>query len=59
MDWMITAIDSTYNNFGFMGFITGRYDDDGSSDAKLDNVVVTSLPLALHQSTWAGIKSIF
>ncbi len=58
-NWMITAIDSTYNNCGFMGFITGRYSAAGDSDAELDNVVVTSLPLALHQSTWAGIKSIF
>ena len=34
-------------------------DDFSESNAELDNVVVTSLPLALHQSTWAGIKSIF
>ncbi len=34
-------------------------DDFSDSDAELDNVVVTSLPLALEQSTWAGIKSIF
>lgn len=58
-DWLITANDGTYNNCGWMGFITGRYYAQGSSDAELDNVVVTSLLLALEHSTWAGIKSIF
>ena len=58
-DWLITATDGTHSNYGFMGFMTGRYSAAGSSDAELDNVVVTSLPLALEQSTWAGIKSIF
>ncbi len=58
-DWLIEATDGTWNNYGFMGFITGRYYAQGNSDAELDNVVVTSLPLALEHSTWAVIKSIF
>ncbi len=59
-DWLITTIDGTHTNYGFMGFLTGRYYAQGSSDAELDNVVVTSVePGALEQSTWAGIKAIF
>ncbi|RKZ07419.1 hypothetical protein DRQ25_11635 [Candidatus Fermentibacteria bacterium] len=59
-EWLITAIDDTYSNCGFMGFLTGRYTSSpGDSDAELDNVVVTGLPLSFDQSTWAGIKSIF
>jgi hypothetical protein len=58
-EWMITAQDATHSNYGFMGFLTGRYYAQGNSDAELDNVVVTSFPLALEHSTWAGIKSVF
>ena len=58
--WLITTIDDTYSNCGFMGFMTGRFSSTpGDSDAELDNVVVTDLPSAFEQSTWAEIKSIF
>lgn len=59
-EWLITTTDDTYDNCGFMGFATGRYYSMGDSDAEVDNVVVTTIPpVALDQSTWAGIKSAF
>lgn len=56
-NWLLTAVDSVYDNYGFAGFSTGRY-GLGSSHAEFDNFVVTSLePINLEQRSWAGIKS--
>ncbi len=59
--WLLTAFDSTYDDYGFMGFVTGRYSSSpGDSHAECDNVVVTAVELqAFEQSTWGMIKSIF
>ncbi len=69
VQWLLTANDCTYGNYGFMGFVTGRYNSDGDSNAQVDNVVVTSLnhesqvpdngDMVLESTTWGGIKSMF
>lgn len=57
-EWLVTVVDGTWDNYGFAGFVTGKYYSNGSSHAELDNVVVTSLdPGALDQTTWAHIKA--
>ncbi len=59
--WLLTAFDAAYDDYGFMGFVTGRYSSSpGDSHAEFDNVVVTAVePVAYEQSTWGMIKSVF
>lgn len=58
-DWLLTVFDYTYDNYGFTGFVTGRYSSSsGDSYAEFDNIVVTTvIPEALEQTTWARIKA--
>lgn len=57
--WILTAFDYTWDDYGFMGFVTGQY-GEGDSHAEFDNVVVTAVePSALEQSTWSTIKAVF
>ncbi len=60
-DWLLSVFDYTYDNYGFTGFVTGRYSTSpGSSHSEFDNVVVTTVtPGAIEQITWAGIKTTF
>ena len=56
-DWLLTVVDSVYDNYGFTGFSTGRY-GFGSSHAEFDNFVVTTVGSGpLDQITWAGVKT--
>lgn len=61
IDWLLSVFDYTYDNYGFTGFVTGRYSSSpGNSHAEFDNVVVTAVPPgAIEQITWAGIKTTF
>ena len=58
VDWMIVRVDDTYQNNGCMGIdACNEFNNDLCTE--FDNVVVTSVPSSLENSTWGVIKSAF
>lgn len=56
-EWLLKSSDQTWDDYGFTGFVTGRY-VEGDCHAEFDNVVVTTIePSTFEQSTWGRIKS--
>ena len=55
--WLISRWDYTYLNNGCMGLATCGHPPEFDFQVEYDNVMVTSIPNALQQTTWGSIKA--